>query len=367
MEFDFDKKTGVYVHIPFCRSRCVYCAFCSSVDEYLQKDYCRALVREIDERVCGEVDSVYIGGGTPSVLERGLITEILSAVRSRANVYKDSEITVEANPDSCTDEFLDEIVSAGVTRLSLGVQSLNSDVLSRAGRRHDSDGARKAVRRALSHGLKNISCDLMIGLEGQTQSDIIRAVEELSYLGVKHISLYALSVEEGTPLYARGYSVDADCAADDYAAAYEKLKECGFERYEVSNFCKNGKFSRHNFGYWLRAPYIGVGASAHSFDGLIRSYNTSNIASYINGDREESRATVTKSEALEEYIMLGLRTARGIKFSELNALGGEYWAEKKHAEIDELSSRGFIEKTADGIRICENAYYVMNEIIVKLI
>lgn len=359
--------TGLYVHIPFCRSRCSYCGFVSSSGCFNQSEYVSSLIKEIGERVSGKVNTVYIGGGTPSVLERGLLSGIFSAIRNNAEISPDCEITSEANPDSCTDEFLEEIKKCGVNRLSLGVQSLNYGVLRNIGRRHNAEQAKKAVFRAQKHGLKNISCDIMLGLPGQTEKDIEYAVDELCAWGIKHLSVYALSVEDGTALYNSGYKVDEDLSAEMYETAYNLLKSYGMKRYEVSNFCFDGYICRHNYKYWTREPYIGLGAAAHSFDGNARYCNTSDIARYIAGKCFESSYEISADEALEEYIMLGLRTEKGIGFSTLNKLSGCDWKTSKHKRLKELTDGGFVKSDDCGLRLTEKAYYVMNEIIVRLL
>lgn len=361
-----EKGTGLYVHVPFCRSRCAYCAFVSSVGEYAQADYIRALEAEIAARVRGNIDTVFIGGGTPSVLERGLLTRIFDCIRRHASLAPNAEITVEANPDSFTPDFIREATACGVNRISLGVQSLSDAVLKAAGRRHTAAQAIDAVTRA-TQAFGNVSCDLMLGLPEQTEEDVLCAVDTLSLTGLSHLSLYALSVEAGTPLCKAGYAVNEDAAADWYAAAYERLKAHGFVRYEVSNFCRDGKACRHNLKYWRRAPYIGVGAAAHSFDGVARYKNTDDIKKYVAGERDEEKTVLSSADALEETIMLSLRTSLGADFRVLDELAGEDWKEKKREALDLLFDGGFIERTANGFRLAERAYYVMNEIIVKLL
>lgn len=360
------KTTGVYIHIPFCRSKCYYCGFVSCVNLNIMRQYVNSLKQEIKERISGNVDTVYVGGGTPSVLYNGMLTEIIDAVKDNANITKDCEITVEANPDSCNDEFLCEAVNCGVNRLSMGIQSLNDNVLSRIGRRHNAEQARTAVFRAKEYGLKNISCDLMLGLPEQTLQDVIFAIDTLSEWGVKHISAYALSVEENTPLYAGGYKVSDDDAADMYEYAYSKLCENGFFRYEVSNFCRDGYYSRHNKKYWLLEPYTGVGVAAHSFDGRMRLNNTSDINRYIAGCRDEQKHEVTNGEKTEEYIMLGLRTSDGLNLNTLSEICGYDWKKTKSDEINRLESDGFLQVRGNILTLTDKAYFVMNEIIVRL-
>ncbi len=358
---------GVYVHIPFCHSRCAYCSFVSSVGGVNVDSYVATLIREIRERVHGIIDSVFVGGGTPSVLPHGRLTEIFGALRSVSSFSPDCEITTEANPESCTPAFLDEACACGVNRLSLGVQSLNDTVLVRIGRRHTAAQAFAAIEQAQAHGLKNVNADLIVGLPEQTEQDIRYAVNALCERGVTHMSVYALSVEENTPLYDSGYRTDDDTAADLYETAYACLRSHGMQRYEVSNFCFPGYRCKHNFGYWTRKPYFGVGAAAHSFSGTVRSYNTSDIAQYVAGNRAERFESINAAEALEEYVMLGLRTVDGIAFSELNRLSGTDWKKSREKALNRLSTDGLIHFTENGIALAEKAYFVMNDVIVRLI
>ncbi len=325
------------------------------------------MTREINDRVRGTIDSVYIGGGTPSVLPRGALTRIFDALRQNAVLDDDCEMTVEANPDSCTGEFIKEAADCGVNRISLGVQTLNDEILTAIGRRHDSSTALKAVREAHNGGIKNVSCDLMLGLPGQTLYDVSYAADTLCDLGIKHISVYSLNVEEGTRMYKSGYRVDDDVAADMYEAAYAKMKERGFVRYEVSNFALDGYRSRHNGKYWKREPYIGIGAAAHSFCGDTRSYNTFDIDGYISGDRGARSEKLSAADRLEEYIMLGLRTVDGVEFGTLDLLSGSDWRSGKREVLVSLSDKGLIDIGERGFALSEKAYYVMNEIIVRLI
>ena len=207
----------------------------------------------------------------------------------------------------------------------------------------------------------------MLGLPGQTEQDIAAAVDELCARGITHMSVYALGVEEGTPLYADGYRPDEDVCADMYDLAYERLRSNGFARYEVSNFCREGYRCRHNYKYWTLAPYIGVGVAAHSFDGNCRSYNTSDIAAYIAGDRDARTQTLTPAERLEEYVMLGLRTCDGISFARASELAGYDWQKSKARELQRLTDLHCLQRTKHGVRLAEKAYYTMNEIIVRLL
>lgn len=361
------KKCGLYIHIPFCRSRCSYCGFTSCTDTDKFFSYVNALIKEITERVVGKkIDSVYIGGGTPSVLPQGELSRIFKAIYDCADIDENCEISTEANPDSFSDDFISEAADCKINRISLGVQSLNDNVLKAVGRRHDRITALDAAKRAVKK-FDSVSCDLILGLPNSGADDVLNSADRLINEGIKHISVYALSVENGTPLYNTGYAPNDDECADIYTKVYELIKSRGFIRYEVSNFAVTGYECKHNIKYWNLSPYIGVGAAAHSFTGGKRLYNTSDISLYISGDRDEKGDFVTKQDAYEEYLMLGLRTECGVSVNKLNELYGGDWVGAKKMELEFLRSNGFIQNTVSGFKLTENAFYVMNDVIIKLI
>lgn len=318
---------GIYVHIPFCRSKCAYCDFVSVCDgEEKQRLYIDALLREIytgRKIFDGVADTLYIGGGTPSCLYEG-------AVRSIAETIADSfdtrlaEFTVECNPDTFTPVKARELSEAGVTRVSLGVQSLDDEVLKRAGRRHDSTTAKEAVRLAVKSGF-DVSADLMLGLEGQRGEDVDAFVDFVSDEGVKHVSAYMLKVESGTPLaraVEKGLVLpsDDDCA-ELYDRAAARLYENGFCRYETSNFCKDGKKCLHNVKYWTMCDYLAFGVAAHGKLGRLRYYNDGDVDGYIDatlrGVHEyRTEEVLDDEEELKEYVMLGLRLEDGVDIAE---------------------------------------------------
>ncbi|MDE6550269.1 MAG: radical SAM family heme chaperone HemW [Clostridia bacterium] len=331
-----NNSLGVYIHIPFCSSRCKYCDFVSSTGgEDAMREYVAALKGEIQARATDyvnyTVDTLFIGGGTPSALYVGGVEEIILHLRRSFNCDF-TEATVECNPESLTENKLDEYISSGVTRLSIGVQSLSDNTLSALGRRHTAPMARQAVSLAVESGL-DVSCDIMLATPYQSPHSAARDAEELSDMGVSHISAYMLSLEQGTPLareYSCGkYSYDDDCAADIYQAVADKLHEKGFDRYEVSNWAKEGKECLHNLKYWKRLPYLGLGAAAHSLIGNTRFYNSHSIEEYLEGARDSSypviaEAVLTDKEEEEELIMLSLRTSSGLDTSQMGKEGRRY-------------------------------------------
>ncbi len=354
---------GIYIHIPFCAKRCTYCSFVSGMPHEKMHLYVDALKREMDERpIKGEdISTIYIGGGTPSVLYRGAISDILSHIFEKCAVGADAEITVECNPDSVTEDFVSEIISAKVNRVSIGLQTDNDDLLKKINRPHDKAGFLRAWK--LLEKIPNKSLDLMLGLPGQNEADLLSSLELAVSLNAPHISLYALKVEEGTPLYESGFAADDDLEADFYDSAYRFLISRGYDRYEVSNFCKDGMYSRHNSAYWDLTEYYGFGISAHSLLDGKRLANDDNIDKYILGNCERF---VEKSDAAEEYIMLALRTAKGIDLDRLNGYGVDLMT-AKGKEITEYIRQGFMIKEGKNLRLNDNAFYIMNDIICNLI
>ncbi len=317
---------GIYVHIPFCKKRCLYCDFYSTTLLGRQEEYVMAVVKEIEQRQheAGEpIRTVYIGGGTPSTLEIELVTALTKAIDS-TNI---SEYTVEVNPGDVTEEYLMGLKALGVNRLSMGVQSFQDELLQQIGRRHNAAEAIEAVRTAQKAGFENISIDLMYALPGQTMAQWKADIETALGLGVQHISSYGLMYEEGTMLTRmrdKGDIIPIDEETENamYDTLCERLKEAGFVHYEVSNFALPGYEAKHNSSYWDGTPYIGIGAGAHSYIGRVRSWNPDDLEAYITGI--ENGTLVRESEALNdrdlynERIMLGLRTNKGILLSDVD-------------------------------------------------
>ncbi|MGN1031095.1 MAG: radical SAM family heme chaperone HemW, partial [Butyricicoccaceae bacterium] len=308
-------RIELYLHIPFCAQKCAYCDFYSlSGSAALMDEYCAMLCRELAERApegC-EVTTIYFGGGTPSLLGAERIARILDAIRARYQVAPDAEITCEANPDSMTETFLCGIRSAGVNRLSMGIQSADDRELNRLGRIHTFAQAQAAFARARAAGFGNISVDLMYGLPDQTLDGLKHSVEALLALEPEHLSCYALTLEPDTPLGREQPELpDEDVQAEMYRLICETARAHGMEHYEISNFARPGFRSRHNSGYWNLTPYLGFGPGAHSDFGGKRLEHPRDLAGYLNG----SIVPETEDEHPDrrcEYVMLGLRTSDGI-------------------------------------------------------
>lgn len=364
------EKLGIYVHIPFCRSKCDYCDFYSLAgQEDRMDDYQKALIAHIKEtgplaRGC-QVDTVYFGGGTPSYFGEKRLRELLRTIAKRFDLSKDAEITVECNPDSVGLKMLQSLRRAGVNRLSLGVQSANPCELSSLHRPHDFEQVKAAVQAARKARFKNLSLDLIYGLPGQTLAGWKDTVEQALALEPEHLSCYGLKVESGTPLdyrVSRGEKLpDDDAQADMYLWMVEWLGEAGYRQYEISNFARAGFQSRHNLKYWMGRAYVGFGPGACSDFGGRRYSFVRDLEKYISGVLGGG-AVIDESELIpqrergSEYLMLRLRTTRGIEeweyrreffmdFDPLEQKMEEYerqgWAER-HDRRWNLTPRGFL-------------------------
>lgn len=351
----------IYVHIPFCKSRCTYCAFVTGFPHSEMPLYVESLKKEINDRLISgdDISTVYIGGGTPSVLYRGAITDILDCIRSKAKLREDAEITVECNPDSVTPDFVSEITEAGVNRVSIGLQTTNDKLLKKVNRPHDLKGFIRAWE--LLGGIENKSVDLMLGLPRQTEEDLMHSLEFVKSISPKHISLYALKCEEGTPLFDT-FVEDEDFEAELYDIAHNYLTESGYERYEVSNFALPNYHCRHNCGYWDLTEYYGFGISAHSLIDGKRFANDDNFYKYIVGTNPRFEEDF---DPAEEYLMLGLRTKWGVDLRRLRFYGLDL--ERSNSKLDRLIRQGFLIREGDTIKLSPEAFYVMNIVIGELI
>ena len=320
------ERLGIYIHIPFCASKCSYCDFYSLAGcDSLMPTYHKALLAHMAESSQAikqyEVDSIYFGGGTPSFYGADKIVDIFNALKLNGNVRLDAEVTVEVNPDSISLNALKLMREEGINRLSIGVQASDNNILKLIGRRHNFQQAQKAVVNARLAGFENVSVDLMYGLPSQTKSDWADTLAKVVELHPEHISCYGLKLEPGTAMYEnyRGSPIlpDDDEQADMYCYAAEMLDRYGYRQYEISNFCAPGFESRHNLKYWELDDYMGFGPGAHSCVGNLRYSYVKDIRRYIIG--VEKKASITDDyenidplERAVEYIMLGMRTSRGI-------------------------------------------------------
>ena len=373
-------KLGIYVHIPFCRSKCDYCDFYSLAGrEARMDDYQKALLAHIAETapLAGEytVDTIYFGGGTPSFYGDKRLREVLAAIQKQFRVDKDAEITFEANPDSVDAKSLRRLRKAGFNRISMGMQSACPEELAAIHRPHTTKQADEAVAAAKKARFKNLSLDLIYGLPGQTAESWKQTVEHALSLIPQHLSCYGLKVEEGTPLAARGEAgevlPDDDMQADLYLWTVGRLERAGYPQYEISNFAKPGFESRHNLRYWLTRPYIGFGPGAHSDFGGRRYSFVRDLEGYIDGVLKggtiiDSEDLIPQRERGGEYLMLRLRTARGVEEWEYRRAYFRDFAPLE-ALLEGYRTHGLAEQTAEGRwRLTPQGFLVSNALIGEL-
>lgn len=362
---------GIYIHIPFCRSKCNYCAFYSvCADKSTTAAYCKSLIEQITKRgsnLFRPVSSVYFGGGTPSVLSAEQLTSILSAVKQSFSVLEDAEITIEVNPADDLEVLLPTLYKNGFNRLSLGIQSGNDNELQLLGRRHNKDRAKEAVKIARKSGFKNISVDLMLGLPESTTESLKNSLNFILSLNAEHISAYILKLEKGTPMYQMSNSLkmpDDDMVAEQYLFMSDYLKQNGFYHYEISNFAKKGYESRHNSAYWECGEYLGFGPAAHSFYEGNRYYFGDSIEDFINNPHPIPDG---KGGNEEEYIMLGLRLSKGISNTEFKQKFGKELTQGIFNKAQKLAENGLLETDGDKISLTAHGMLVSNKIITELL
>ena len=324
-----DRQPGLYVHVPFCRTKCAYCDFYSVTERGAQSEWLAALGREavFYKDLFGPFDSLFIGGGTPTSLSGGQLAALFETLNHAFAFSADCEITIEANPDDVDERRLAMLKGLGCNRLSIGVQSFDDNELAALGRRHDAAKAARAVEAALAAGFSNIGLDLMYGLPGQTKEGWQATLERALSLGPAHLSCYQLTLEGETPLsrMVRAGKVrlpGEEEARDLFLETSRKLRAAGFVHYEVSDFALPGRTCRHNEKYWRHVPYLGLGPSAHSFDGRKRWWNHRYVKSYIGaavaGERPvESDEVLSSGQLALEGLYLGLRTRRGIRLADV--------------------------------------------------
>lgn len=351
---------ALYIHIPFCKSKCLYCDFLSfaGIENYIDK-YVKALIDEIKQFETDKtVGSIFIGGGTPSVIDADYIAEIMSALYSRFKVSENAEITIEANPGTVDEKKLRTYRESGINRISFGVQSCSDKLLKRIGRIHSYRDVTECVTMAKAAGFDNINCDLMFSLPDQSCEDFLKSVECIAELGVSHISAYSLIVEEGTPffdMYERGElkPIDENEDRSMYHEGVKLLTKKGYRQYEISNFARDGKECRHNLVYWRRGEYKGFGLGAASLINETRLKNTEDFFAYIDGKNELETEKLTLSDRQEEFMFLGLRCTEGITEQDFfNAFG---------VDIDSVYGIGLEKLVKDGLLVRDKGRIFLTE------
>jgi oxygen-independent coproporphyrinogen-3 oxidase len=366
--------TGIYVHLPFCPYICPYCDFAKwPHKESAARRYMEALCGEIDAAAAGDGEhTVFLGGGTPNTYAAAEIAELLARIASKFPAARPPEVTIEVNPELVTAGALKTYAAAGVTRLSIGVQSFVEAEIRTLGRRHDAAQVRAAVAAARSAGIESVSLDLMFAVPGQTKESWRTSLETAIALAPDHISAYGLTVEEGTP-YADwrdrepGVFPDQDLEGDLYEIAIDTLEPAGFEHYEISNFALSGHRCAHNANYWSNGEYIGFGVGAASYRNGVRSTHTRDLDAYVSA-ASQGRAIPGQSERLEgarragEAVMLALRTAQGLSFAAFKERYGLEFLECYASIVEPYREAGLLEVDAASARLTKRGRFVANDI-----
>ena len=364
--------SSIYLHIPFCKKRCTYCNFFSTTLLEKQEQYVGALLKEIELRknYITNPTTIYLGGGTPSTLPIALLERIFTSLDKNFNLSKLEEVTIESNPDDLNIDYVKGLKSLPINRLSMGIQTFNEEELKVLGRRHNAKNAIKAVENVYNGGIENISIDLMYALPGQSLSTWEENLNTALSLPISHISAYHLNYEEDTPLYKlRNLAFDEEKSLEFFELLSEKTAEKGFEHYEISNWAKDGKYSKHNSAYWQNKPYLGIGAGAHSYNLNERRWNFSSLNDYINGVLSESEYSeneiLTSEDKYNDLIITQLRTKWGL---DINLIEGKYlkhfrtqaekFVKENHLKITN-ENRAIL--THSGIFISD---YIMRELII---
>lgn len=382
----------LYLHFPFCKRKCLYCDFCSlpAAEEQVQA-YCAALKKEIwrmgERYPHAQVSTVFLGGGTPSIVPADAMADVMEALRMAFSFSPDVEFTSEANPGTLTERWLDTMLSAGMNRLSLGVQAAQDELLGRIGRIHTFQQARQAVDMARRAGIRNLNLDVMSGLPGQTLPLYLDSLQAIVGLSPQHISAYSLILEEGTPLHAavvggRETLPDEETTALMYEQGAAWLEKAGYARYEISNFALPGYQCRHNVGYWQGAWYLGLGAAAHSMlppeqegSACLRRANTSDVEAYISRMQQglslvESEESISPAEARFETMMLGLRTTAGVGEQDFLRRHGQTLVDCYGPRLDRLVQEGLGQWKMEGqqrrFSLTNRGLEVQNEVLIRL-
>lgn len=365
-----ERLSSLYIHIPFCKKLCGYCDFYKTMSLAKLPEVLARTAEEMRERapmLAGTtLKTIYFGGGTPTVCSPEELAGLIDLAGEVFGTHQVEEITVEANPDDLTEEYLSGLRRVGVNRLSIGIQSFRDEDLQMMNRRHTASEAIEAVERARKAGFDNISIDLIYGLPTATLEDWRENIRRAVSLGVEHISAYHLTIEENTIFGKKGVQTAPEELSDkEYQILCEELQKAGYEHYEISNFSLPEKRSRHNSAYWRGTPYLGLGAGAHSFDGsCTRSWNAPSITKYLQGTEPESE-TLSPEERYEEVVMVSLRTAEGVDLEALETAFGA--AKRAHFErtAKPFVERGILRQNGGKIAFCESHWLISDSVIAE--
>ena len=368
----------LYVHIPFCKHLCAYCDFYFSVSLQRKEQMFRALLREMEVRIptynqqTTGLNTLYFGGGTPSVLTPSELSQLIEKAKKLLNVNSFLELTVEVNPDDISSEYVTQLREIGVDRLSIGVQSFRDEQLKNLRRRHSAKQAIESVEKAQAAGFTNITIDLMYGLPEQTMSDWQRDVEQALALGVPHISAYLLTIEPNTIFGKQQAQNLLSLPSEEMCEAqflylHDRLEQAGYEHYEVSNFAQKNFRAKHNSGYWKGFSYLGIGPSAHSFDGENRHYNIANNIRYLEAVENNlptfESEKISKETRFNEYLLVSLRTVEGGNLQHIHSTFGESFAEHCLQQAQPYLCSGKLIKTDYQLHISPRQFLLSDSII----
>jgi oxygen-independent coproporphyrinogen-3 oxidase len=370
---------GIYIHIPFCKTRCAYCDFYSTTLEELKPRYIEALCIELQLRHDylhdTPINTLYFGGGTPSQLTGSDFKKIFACIEKVYGLDACKEVTLEANPDDLTEEYVEMLTTLPFNRISMGIQTFHEPTLKLIGRRHTATQAIEAVRRCQQHGFANISIDLIYGLPSETPKQWKQDLQTAFSLNVQHISCYHLTYEQGTRLWQMLQlkeitEVDEDTSVKLFRILCDEMKKAGYEHYEISNFALPSYRSRHNSAYWQEVPYLGCGPSAHSFNGDSREWNVSSLQKYIEalgqGKRDFEQEFLDTDTRYNEYIMTRLRTCEGFSLNDLKQRFGKVYYDYCFLLAKPYLNSGLLVQKEDSLRLSRDGIFISNEIISDL-
>lgn len=371
---------GLYIHIPFCKQRCTYCAFYSTTLYNIKEQYVDALCKELVTRkdYAGRevIGTIYLGGGTPSTLSMSQLQRICDTIYANYRISESAEITIECNPDDLTADFLSQLKRLPFNRISMGIQTFDDTRLKYLGRRHTAEKARQAVANARAAGYNNISIDLIFALPGSTAESWQHDLDCAIALTPEHLSAYNLTYEEGTPLYHSLQRGDFEELSEEenirqFQLLIETMKRAGYRHYEISNFAKPGSESRHNSSYWNNTPYIGCGAAAHSYNGTSRQWNVADIKEYIkgieNGEPVFEIEHLSEEERYNDTILTRLRTADGIPLEWIQQKFSEKFINHLARTAEKEISLGNLELQNNRLSLTEKGIFISDAVIRELI
>ena len=369
---------GIYIHIPFCKSRCIYCGFYSTTLLDLRKKYINAVCREMELRknyIREPFSTIYLGGGTPSLLDEAELTKLFLYINNVYDVDRNAEITMECNPDDITPEFTNMLSHLPINRVSMGAQTFADSRLRLLHRRHNSDEVKHAVKLLREAGIKNISIDLMFGFPDESLSQWKEDISAAMALNVEHISAYSLMYEEDTPLWkmldtGKVKEIDEELSLTMFKELVCQLTDAGYEHYEISNFARPGYRSRHNSSYWHQVPYIGLGAAAHSFDLNSRQWNVADLKLYIeeinNGIIPMEREELDNDTTFNDIITTALRTSDGIDLNAMETRLGKRYRNTLISAAGKHLEQGLLEIRHDRLRLTAEGIFISDMVMSDL-